>query len=227
MKKRGLLFIAFFQLLSCTYKPLWSQEIFLTETDLTKELWKTDNWQFQATVNWKHIYDEIGWSRIGLSPVLSRLEGGWRFSGGIVSSFTFDSEIDNFWELRPWVAVNFNFLLLKTIRVGQRFRSEWREFVSAGSTRRANYHRFRYALNLGFRLWDDPRWSQRLHFEQYFLDSPADNERFPTERDYNLTFFYQLANEHQLSVGFEVESYFFSELGNTGHAYLLILGYRL
>jgi hypothetical protein len=101
------------------------------------------------------------------------------------------------------------------------------EIFSSGETPWENYHRFRYAAHLGFRLWDDPRWSQRFRFKQYFLDSPSDNERFPTERDYNLTFTYMLPNSHQMSFGFEVESYFFSQLQNDGHAYLLIPGYRL
>lgn len=207
--------------------PVQAQEVFLHEFDLSKGLWGREHWGLQATANWKHIYNKIGWSRVGVSPVLDYTTGPWTFQGGVGSSFTFDSQIDNFWEVRPWIALNFRFTLLRKILVEQRFRSEWREFYTYGDFKPENYHRFRYGLGLVFRLWDNPRWSQRLGFEWYILDSPAAYERFPNERDYNLTFIHVLPNNHQITFGFELESYLNSQLRADGHAYLLILGFRI
>ena len=216
-------------LLLCALKsaPLRGQEVFLHEFDLMKDVWRSERWVLHATGNWKHIYNEVGWSRIGLSPALDHLRGSWTFSTGINSSYTFDPEIDAFWEIRPWVSVGYQFLLLRRIEVGQRILSEWREFVSTESDRRANYHRFRYKVRLGFQLWDDPRWSQAVSLEWYFLDSPAAYERFPNERDYRLTFIHRLPNSHALTLGLEAERYLYSDLRADGLAVLFILGYRL
>ncbi len=226
--KRLLLVLTGIWILSATFpQGLKAQDSFLHEIDLSTDLWKNEHWQLQATGIWKHIHNNIGWSRVGLNPTLNYRTGPWTLSGGLSNYYTFDSEIQNFWEVRTWVGASFTFRLLKGVDVGQRIRSEWRKFFSSGDIRWENYHRFRYALWLGFRLWDNPNWSQRLQVEQYILDAPADRERFPTERDFNLSFFHKLPNAHQFSFGFELEFFYTSQLQDVGHAYVIILGYRI
>ena len=61
--------------------PLQAQEVFLHEFDVSKGLWGKECWGVRATANWKHIYNQIGWSRVEVSPVLDYTTGSWTFEG--------------------------------------------------------------------------------------------------------------------------------------------------
>lgn len=206
---------------------LQAQDEIFHELELEKVLWENEKWELGARTSWKHIYDEIGWRRFGLEPGIIRNAGNWGFLGGVGTYYTFDKEIDNFWEVRPWVAIQYTFPIFRTISVKQRLRSEWRNFFQKGREGDVNYHRLRYAIWFGFRLWDSERWSQQLGFENYFVDLPAVFERFPNERDYRLLFLYEMPNTHELSFGVKVESFYEVDAREKSTALLLIFGYRL
>ncbi|MBC2838830.1 hypothetical protein [Robiginitalea sp. SC105] len=206
---------------------LAAQEEFFHELELETVVWENERWEVAARTSWKHIYDEVAWRKFGLDGGVIRKAGNWGFLGGLSTFYTFNKEIDNFWEVRPWVAIQYTFPLFRTINVKQRLRSEWRNFFQEGGGETINYHRLRYAIWFGFRLWESERWSQQLGFENYFVDLPAILERFPNERDYRLLFLHELPNSNELFFGVKVETFFIVDTREKSSALLLILGYRI
>ena len=198
-----------------------AQTEFFHELELEHGLVESEDWRVEVAGSWKHIYNEVGWRRLGLDPSVSRIAGNWTFTSGVATFYTFDREIENFGELRPWLRLGFLFDLWKAVVVQQFIRSEWRIFLRGSE----NYHRFRYVLNLGFALWKSERWSQVLGFESYFLDAPAIFERFPAERDYRLIFRYAISESQQFSLGLKYETFLDAALTEQDRGVLLILGY--
>lgn len=67
-------------------------------------------WRGAAAANWKHIYDKTGWRRWGGDAYISRKIKFISIEAGLTSNYTFDKDIVNYWEIRPWLGIRSDWL---------------------------------------------------------------------------------------------------------------------
>lgn len=206
-----------------------SQDEFFHELSLEKSLVEKDEWELTGEVDWKNLYNESGWKRWGAALFATKSVRRLHLQGGLSGYYTFNKSITNFFELRPWAAIGYDVSLISTIKLRQRLKGEWRLFYDEGEAPREHYRRIRYHLGLDIPLWpgeSEDRWKVRPYLEWYFIRDPATYERFPNERDYGFTFIRQLENEHELSIGYKLETFYNIET-ERGDGHLFIIGYSL
>ncbi|TXN34979.1 hypothetical protein FVB32_10300 [Flagellimonas hymeniacidonis] len=209
-----------------------AQDEFFHEIELRHEVYDGEKWALDITGNWKNLYEEeAGWRRWGANATLNRKFGEWSIIGGFAGFFTFNSEIDNFFELRPHIAVRFNLPLLDRLSVAQRLRTEWRSFLyTQGETENESYQRLRYRIGTLYTLAESEEegtaWRVWGNIEWFFLRDPALGERFPSSREYALRFIREFRNGNELGLGYKLENFFDNpnQEGNTGH--IIILEFR-
>lgn len=226
MKKRlsDILCILF---LTLSHQAL-SQDEFFHEIVLEKSFIENEQWELTGEANWKNLYDEPGWKRWGASLVGVRRLGAFRLSAGVNGYYTFNRSITNFFEFRPWMALQLNTSIAAGITLRQRLKSEWRMFFEEGSAAREDYNRLRYQLGVDFRLSgeEENSWRIRPSFEWYFIRDPATFERFPNERDYRLLLIKAFENDHEMWIGYQVEE-FYRVQSERGKGHILLIGYSL
>ena len=222
----GLLLV--FLTLLCGHK-LQSQQEFFHELSLEKRLLEEGHWEFTGEVNWKNLYNEPGWRRWGVSFFARRRIESFNLLGGVKGYYTFNKNITNFFELRPWMAVSYNFALGSRVTVRQRLMAEWRLFYEDREAQREDYRRLRYQLGLDIPLSAEEQeasWTLRPIVEWYIIRDPATFERFPNERDFGLTLIRRFKNEKELSFGYRIEEFYNTE-EDQGIGHLFTLGYSL
>lgn len=206
-----------------------SQEEFFHELRLEKRLIEKEEWEVAGEVNWKYLYNEPRWRRWGFSVFGVRRIKQFNLFGGSNGYYTFNNSISNFFEVRPWAALRYTIPLISNITLRQRLKGEWRFFYEEGVEQRQDYRRIRYQLGLDIPLSageEESGWHIRPYFEWYFIRDPATFERFPNERDYGFTFIRWFENEHQLSIGYRLETFYNTET-ERGNGHLFIIGYSL
>lgn len=188
-----------------------AQNEFFHELVLEKILIENEKWEFVGEANFKNLYDENGWRRWGVSFAGVRKLKHFSIHGGFNSYFTFNRDITNFFEVRPWAALQYNILIDRKITLRQRLKYEWRFFYTeGGNTRRENYRRLRYQIGVDIPLAgeEESSWVIRPFFEWFFIRDPATFERFPNERDYGVMATKTLKNEHELFFTYRLEDFY-------------------
>lgn len=221
-----LLGILGFSLFILSHKALAQDEIF-HEIVIEKALYENEEWEFVGEANFKHLYDETAWRRWGVSFAGVRKIKQFRIHGGFNSYYTFNREITNFFEVRPWTAVQYKVPIVREISLRQRLKYEWRFFYTEGkNSTRENYGRFRYQI--GFDIPEpaqkESSWVFRPYFEWFFIRDPATFEQFPNERDYGIKLIKSLKNEHEISIGYMMEE-FYNQNSNRGNGHIFLLAY--
>jgi hypothetical protein len=61
------------------------------DIDIGKQITENEKWEFAIQGKWKHIYNEVGWRRIGVNPEIIRKLNKWSFATGATAFHTFDS----------------------------------------------------------------------------------------------------------------------------------------
>lgn len=79
----------------------FGQEDLFHEISFKKILKGNEEWKFEGEANWKHIYDNIGWRRLGTSIGTMRRIRSFNLTSGVFGYFTFNKEVENFFEVRP------------------------------------------------------------------------------------------------------------------------------
>lgn len=209
--------------------PSLGQHEFFHEVRLEKVLIEREHWELEGEADWKHLYNEPGWRRWGGSVSGVRHLDAFRISGGMNGYYTFNSSITNFFEFRPWTALNHALTLGPRISLRQRLKGEWRFFYGGGEAQWENYRRLRYQIGFDIPLSADHSghgvaWRVRPHFEWFIIRDPATLERYPNSRDYGLTFLKQFENHHELSLGCKVEEFYRTE-GEHGTGYIAVVGF--
>ncbi len=203
-----------------------SQHEFFHELFLEKTLIENDEWGLEVEASWKHVYEEPKWRRWGVSLVGTREMNNFSVLSGVNGFYTFNKKITNFFELRPWAALEYKIPLVAGIALRQRLRYEWRFFFSAEDNTREDYSRLRYQLGFDIPLSreSESTWKIRPFFEWYFIRDPATFERFSNERDYGFRLIKELENEHELKIGYQFEEFYNTEVEKSnGHT--ILLGY--
>ena len=110
---------------------------------------ENEEWEFIGEANFKHLYNEPAWRRWGASFAGVRKIKRFRIHGGVNSYYTFNRDITNFFEVRPWTALQYNIPIIGEITLRQRLKYEWRFFYTEGdNSTRENYRRLRYQIGI-------------------------------------------------------------------------------
>lgn len=205
-------------------KVVTAQDEFFHELVIEKIVIENDGWEFTGEANFKHLYNEPAWRRWGVSFVGVKKIKRIRVQGGVNSFYTFNKDITNFFEFRPWTALQYNIPIVRRVKLRQRLKYEWRFFHTQDNRAlRENYRRLRYQIGIDLALYDEENsWTIRPYFEWFIIRDPATFERFPNKRDYGAMIFKTLKNEHELSFSYKLEEFYNigNERGN-GHIFLI------
>jgi len=227
MKKYVLSFLSFL-LIIWSHQAL-AQDEFFNEIVIEKKLIENEEWEFVGEANFKNLYDEPAWRRWGVSFAGVRKIKRFRIHGGVNSFYTFNRDITNFFEVRPWTAVQYNIPINGKIILKQRLKYEWRFFYTEGdNSTRENYGRLRYQIGIDIPIpsEEESSWIIRPYFEWFFIRDPATFERFPNERDYGVMIVKSLKNEHELFFSYRLEEFYNIDTERSnGHIFLI--GYSL
>ncbi len=207
----------------------YGQHEFFHELVLEKKLIENEEWELVGEANFKYIYNEPAWRRWGVSFAGVRRMNRFRLSGGLNGYYTFDRSITNFFEVRPWTALQLNIPIVADITLRQRLKYEWRFFYTeAESSTRENYGRLRYQIGFDIPIpgKEESSWKIRPSFEWFFIRDPAEFERFSNERDFGLMAIKRFKNEHDFSFGFTREVYYDLDTERQ-FGYLILLAYSL
>ena len=207
----------------------YSQHEFFHEIILEKTLIENEEWEFVGEANFKYLYNEPAWRRWGVSFAGVRKMKRFSLSGGLNGYYTFDRSITNFFEMRPWMALQYNIPIVADIALRQKLKYEWRFFYTEGdNSTRENYGRLRYQIGFDIPIPDkeESSWKIRPYFEWFFIRDPAEFERFSNERDFGLMAIKRYKNEHDLSFGFTREVYYDLDTERQ-FGYLILLAYAL
>lgn len=220
------IFIFLFILLS---HYAYSQHEFFHELTLEKKLIENEKWEFVGEANFKYLYNEPAWRRWGVSFTGVRKIKHFSLSGGLNGYYTFNRDITNFFEVRPWAALQYNIPIVADITLRQRLKYEWRFFYTEeDNSTRENYGRLRYQIGFDIPIpaKEESSWKIRPYFEWFFIRDPAEFERFSNERDFGLMAIKRFKNEHALSFGFTREVYYDLDTERQ-FGYLFFLAYAL
>lgn len=200
MKKLALLLI-FLPTCLC-----FGQTDFFTNLTVGKNF-KKDPWGFSAAADWKHIYDDIGWSRIGVYGSAGYSYKNWKLLGGLASQYTFDREIVNGLEIRPWLGIGLTTEIVTNLKLEQEVRLEWRNFIYH-EIADENYVRTTYniGLNYGLEKINLPSWSVQSGYIWYFLKDPAAGERYADSREFRFLITKDFSG-NKLSFGYKSERF--------------------
>jgi hypothetical protein len=217
----------FLILFSIICQNTYSQDEFFHEIVIEKKLIENEQWEIVGEANFKYIYDEIGWRRWGMSVVGIRKIQKFNVLAGANGYYTFDKSITNFFEIRPWMALQLNFPIVSEIYLRQSLKYEWRFFYSeVNNSTKENYRRLRYQIGFDIPLQgkEESSWKFRPHFEWLFIRDPATFERFSNERDYGILFLKKFSNDHEISFGYKLEE-FYDDRTKHGNGHIVVVGY--
>ena len=196
------------------------------ELAIEKKVIENEKWELVGEANFKHLYNEPAWRRWGVSFAGVRKMKRFSFSGGLNGYYTFNRSITNFFEMRPWTALQLNIPIVANITLRQKLRYEWRFFyTNEEPTTSENYGRLRYQIGFDIPIpgKEESSWKIRPFFEWFFIKDPAAFERFSNERDFGLLAIKRFKNEHDFSFGFTREAYYDLEEREIG--YLILVAY--
>lgn len=196
----------------CIYFFLFSaawvraQDIFFTDITATKNF-KRENWNFQGAAVWKHVYSDTYWSRIGLKGRADYNYRNWSLEGGLTLYHTFDREIVNSVEVRPWLGIKLTSMIVSDLYLQQECRIEWRNFFYEHFADR-DYIRNTYDISLNFSLENINlrSWSLQSGYKWYFIKNAALGERYADSREFRFVIIKQFAKS-RLSVGYKREKF--------------------
>lgn len=214
----GFLFIIFSH-------PALAQDEFFHEIVIEKKLLEIEEWEFIGEANFKHLYDEPAWRRWGISFAGIRRINRFSIQAGANSYYTFNKDIVNFFEVRPWTNVQYDIPIVNKFTLRQRLKYEWRFFYTEKENfEKENYGRFRYQIgfDIPIGIEEETSWKIRPFFEWFFIRDPATFERFPNERDYIVMIVKSLKNGHELFFSYRLEEFYNIDTERSnGHIFLI------
>ena len=205
----------------------YCQHEFFHELALEKKIAENEKWEFIGEANFKHLYNEPAWRRWGLSFSGIRKIKRFNLIAGSNGYYTFQREISNFFEIRPWAALQFKFPIVGNMNLRQQLKYEWRLFYTNEEPKtHENYGRLRYQIGIDIPIpfKKESSWTIRPYFEWFFIKDPAEFERFSNERDFGLMAIKRFKNEQKLSFGFTREVYYDLNTEKE-YGYIILLGY--
>jgi hypothetical protein len=215
--------LTLFLLVGISSSLMRAQNEFFHDIGVSKKIEHREEWNTVFNLNWKHIYNEIGWKRWGLEAKTIYQMNQWGLFGGIANYYTFDPEIDNYFELRPFVGISLKTNITKRITFNQRFQSEWRNLFYGNHNLNSHNVRLRYRIGSDFKVTKENTtslpWIIRFESEWYLLNNLDQRERYINSTEYSMMFLKTLKKEKELRFGYRLEKLnkiFYSEREN-GH----------
>lgn len=206
------IFIFFF--LTSTFSLVFGQNDFFTTISASKRKLVSEKLSYAAAFDWKHIYNDVAWDRLGVSMEADYQQNFWTLEAGGVVQYTFDKQISNYFELRPWIGIRLENQIIPNLSFVQEVKAEWRNFIFRDA-QDDNYIRttletsFNYNLDkLGF-----SEWMVNSGYVWYFLKDPALGERFANSKEF--MFSIRKKGKNSFLIGYKYERYRkFLEEGN-------------
>lgn len=203
-----------------------TDEVF-TELEIGYIYVNNEKWRGDAVAKWKHIYDEIGWRKWGAEAGISRKLKSISIEGGAALYYTFDKDITNYLEIRPWLGLRSDLDMGKRLLLIQKFKVENRNLLYDDRFRNESFLRSRYLLSFRYDFLKNRKdWKLNPAAEWYFIGKKADAERFVNSFEASLKVMKILKNENEIAVGYKLESFKESEVtGDLGNGHSFIIEY--
>lgn len=229
-EKKYLIYTLIFLLLSCTIS--YAQELrSFSELDITSKEYPFRKWNLSGTVSWKQNHFSQTWGNVGAALNAYRpLFGNFTLRAGLNNKYTYDVNISNNVEVRPWLGVRLVNTIIKPLTFRQEVRFEWRSFFFGKKEQNPDtYVRTRYRLWMVMRLFEKPdtqkRWQVDAGYEWYFLKNPSSGERYPNSREFTAHVFRYFHDGSYLKFGYSFENFLKISGNNQPPGNNIILGY--
>lgn len=200
---------------------IYAQEELFSEAIIESKILEKDHFEMNLEANYKHAYQKSRWRRVGFDVRFHQeLNSNWSLVSNIQNNYRFDSQLENFYELRPSLGIQLKTKILENFHLSQRLLGEWRNFFSSQFE---NYLRSRYKIQLNYTIFSsnkpDNNWSFETAFEWYFLRNSIFNERYSNSREFSF-FATKKINDFKFGLGYIREVFFskseeFGSVGNT------------
>lgn len=214
-------------LFSLFHQPLVAQEFF-TQYTIGTNLIKDIHYSASVRGYVKHLYQYPGWRRIGAELKGGYKKGIFQFHSGIDGRMTYEEEINNFIEIRPWMQGKVKIPITTTIHIHQSIREESRNFIYTQSdSDNLTKFRTRFKTSVSFELNSTENSNKVLVLtpgaEWYMNGKLFKDERFVNSQEYSLSLKQIFTNSNSLSLtyGYEVYKDSFDSSDNNGHCIYL------
>jgi len=162
-------------------------------------------------LEWKNLYGEEGWSRASFDLKTRKEIGVIGLIGGLKNNYTFDEDIVNFWEIRPWIGVELVNKLSSKLLLKQELKGEFRNFFFSDSEYDFNF-RTKFKIGLEYPLKsveaeEGEGWIMATEVEWFFLRNEEINERYINSREYSILVSKKVLEGRLLSFGIRFEEY--------------------
>ncbi|NRA93929.1 MAG: hypothetical protein HRU26_14845 [Psychroserpens sp.] len=172
---------------------------------------KSDEWDLNSEFEWKHLYGEEGWSRMSFDLKTRKELGVLELIGGLKNNYTFDDNIVNFWEIRPWIGVELENKLSSKLILKQELKGEFRNFFFNDSQYDFNFRtKFKIGLEYPLKSVEEEEgddWIIATEVEWFFLRNVEINERYINSREYSILVSKKVLEGRLLAFGVRFEEY--------------------
>lgn len=205
-----------------------AQSDFFSEINVTKKFETKGTWHWSAVSSWRHAYTDVKWNRLELGGFAEYNMHPWSFYGGLGNYYTFDKEIKNSYEFRPYAGITLKTTTIERISFDQRFQAEWRNFISNNSEIDKSSLRLRYRIGFSVDLsknQSEKPWSALTDMEWFILNNKEVGERYINSRRFRILVRKKLSDTKEISLGFRTEKFnrFLDSSNVTGNS--ILLGY--
>lgn len=188
-----------------------AQHDFFHDIVVSKTIYSADNKNIYSIMpGWKHIYNDIGWRRWSVIGQYKRQLNMWSIGGGVGGFYTFDKDIKNNLELRPYVLVGLKTSITKNMIFAQSLKGELRTFFYKETVNNFNTNRLRYNLNVVAIINDNIekkiKWKLRPEVEWYIQKNANVKERFVNSTEYTLTLLRE-SKKVEIGIGYRYERF--------------------
>ncbi|MFD2891212.1 hypothetical protein ACFS5J_04200 [Flavobacterium chuncheonense] len=200
---------------------VWGQKDFFHDISFQTNLLHNEKITVLSESNWMHNYSESRWHRLGFNvEVLRKLEN-WTFLGGLVNNYTFDEQIDNFYELRPWLGIALQTPITDKLFLKQRLRIENRNIFYGDKIKYQSILRTRFDVALEYNF---PKSKVRTDIEWFIRKDPALSDRYNSRRSYRLQYSYFGFKKMIFSIGYKYQRFNrkYNPEANDGHTIEII-----
>ncbi len=170
-----------------------------------------EEWLVYGELEWKHLYGEEGWSRTSFDIKTERELGVITFIGGLKNNYTFDNDIENYWEIRPWIGFELTNKLTKKLVLNQELKGEFRNFFFNDDEYDFNFRtKFKVGLEYPLKYIEEEEeedWIISTEVEWFFLRNEELNERYINSREYSILMSKKINKNRLLTFGARFEEY--------------------
>lgn len=206
-------------LFTTTFSVMYGQKDFFTTVGASKRKLVSEKLSYSITADWKHIYNDVAWDRLGTGLEVDYQQNFWTLEAGGVVQYTFDKQISNYFELRPWFGVRLENQIIPDLSLVQEGKVEWRNFIFRNA-QDDNYIRTTFEMSFNYNLDKIGlnNWLVNSGYVWYFLKDPALGERFANSKEFMFNLRKKGKNSFLIGYKFETFSKFLEEGDARAHS---------